>query len=235
MGNSIKIIIVDDHPLIREGIKQILSFSEDVSIVGEGCNGQEALSLVKQVPCDLLLLDINMPVLDGIGALRALKETHPTLKVLLLSVASDLSTFKEALALQVNGYILKDSAGTTLIDAIKHIHTGNVFIDQSLNKHVFHLVQESSSNGSIASEPSPTPDTSPLLTPYTLSINELSDRQKAILYLISRGLSNKEIASQLFLSEKTIRNNITLLFKKINVKDRVQATQFVLNYGKKIV
>ena len=69
MGNSIKIIIVDDHPLIREGIKQILSFSEDVSIVGEGCNGQEALSLVEQVPCDLLLLDINMPVLDGIGAL----------------------------------------------------------------------------------------------------------------------------------------------------------------------
>ena len=179
MGNPIKIIIVDDHPLIREGIKQILSFSEDISIVGEGCNGQEAL------------------------------------------------------ALQVNGYILKDSAGTTLIDAIKHIHAGNVFIDQSLNKHIFHLVQEASSTGSITSEPSP--DTSVLDSSNPLSLNELSDRQKAILYLISRGLSNKEIASQLFLSEKTIRNNITLLFKKINVKDRVQATQFVLNAGKKII
>lgn len=233
MGNPIKIIIVDDHPLIREGIKQILSFSEDISIVGEGCNGQEALSLIEHISCDLLLLDINMPILDGIGALRALRGTYPNLKVLLLSVENDLSTFKEALALQVNGYILKDSAGTTLIDAIKHIHAGNVFIDQSLNKHIFHLVQEASSTGSITSEPSP--HTSVLDSSNPLSLNELSDRQKAILYLISRGLSNKEIASQLFLSEKTIRNNITLLFKKINVKDRVQATQFVLNAGKKII
>lgn len=217
MSEIIKLIIVDDHPLIREGIKQILSFYPTLHIVGEGANGEDALALVKSTPCDLLLLDINMPSMSGIEVVRQLKQSSLSPKILLLTVENDFNTFKEAVDLQVDGYILKDSAGTTLLNAITHIYKGGSFIDQSLTKHVFHLVQDTSVEQD---------DTSPCHTPF----EHLTTREQEVLFYISKGCSNKEIAHKLFLSEKTIRNCITLLFKKIGVKDRVQATIFALNH-----
>lgn len=217
MTTPIQLIIVDDHPLIREGIKQILSFHPDIHIVGEGANGEDALRLVDSTSCDLLLLDINMPCLNGIDVVRRLKSSHASPKILLLTVENDFNTLKEAIELQVDGYILKESAGTTLVDAINHIQAGGHFIDQSLTKYVFHIVQE------IPPEP---PEDTWDENPFSL----LSPREKEVLFYISQGLSNKQIASKLFLSEKTIRNCITLLFKKIEVKDRVQATLLALSH-----
>lgn len=218
MSHHIKIIIVDDHPLIKEGVKQILSFYEDIHIVGEGSNGQEAINLIQNISCDILLLDINMPILNGIEVVKQLRLTHPNLKILLLTVENDFHTLKEAIHLQVNGYILKESAGTTLINAIRHIYSGGNFIDQSLTKYIFDIVQDTSSfmdnSSSIPTNP----------------FESLSHREKEILYYISKGMSNKEIGNKLFLSEKTIRNCITGIFKKINVKDRVQATIYALNH-----
>lgn len=218
MTQTIQIIIVDDHPLIREGVKQILSFYPHIHIIAEGSNGHEAIELVNLKKCDLLLLDINMPKLSGIDAVRHIRTQHPTLKILLLTVENDFHTLKEAIDLQVDGYILKDSAGTTLLSAIEHIYTGGNFIDQALTKHVFHIVQDTET------EPL---SSSPAEDPFDL----LSDREKEVLFYISKGYSNKEIASKLYLSDKTIRNCITNIFKKINVKDRVQATIFALNHN----
>lgn len=219
MPEHIKIIIVDDHPLIKEGVKQILSFYEDIHIVGEGSNGKEALDLIQNIPCDMLLLDINMPILNGIEAVKQLRLTHPNLKILLLTVENDFHTLKEAIHLQVNGYILKESAGTTLINAIRHIHSGGNFIDQALTKYIFHIVQDAPSIIDTCIDTS--------LDPFT----SLSQREKEILYYISKGMTNKEIGSKLFLSEKTIRNCITGIFKKLDVKDRVQATIYALNHN----
>lgn len=218
MTQKIKIIIVDDHPLIKEGLKQILSFYPDIEIVNEGSNGSEALHIINDTSCDILLLDINMPVMNGLDALKLIRETHPYLKVLLLTVENDFGTLKEAIDLKVNGYILKESAGTTLTDAIRHVYSGGNYIDQTLTKYVFNIINEPLNiKGSVL--------TSETTDPFC----SLNEREREILRYISKGLSNKEIAAKLFLSEKTIRNTITSIFKKINVKDRVQATIFVLN------
>ena len=218
MTQKIKIIIVDDHPLIKEGLKQILSFYPDIEIVSEGSNGSEAISIVSETSCDILLLDINMPVMSGLDALKIIRQTNPYLKVLLLTVENDFGTLREAIDLKVNGYILKESAGSTLTDAIRHVYSGGNYIDQTLTKHVFNIINEPS----VAKESSSKPE-----MPDPVSL--LTEREKEILSYISKGCSNKEIASKLFLSEKTIRNTITSIFKKINVKDRVQAAIYVLN------
>lgn len=219
MSQPIKIIIVDDHPLIKEGVKQILSFYEDICIVGEGSNGEEAISLVAHIPCDILLLDINMPILNGIDAVKQIKMSHPRLKIILLTIESDFHTLKEAIDLQIEGYILKESAGTTLINAIRHVHSDGNFIDQAMTKHIFHIVQGTTS---------PIPQTS---SSDNHAFELLSTREKEILFYISKGMTNKQIGSKLFLSEKTIRNCSTSLFRKINVKDRVQATIYALNHN----
>ena len=218
MTQKIKIIIVDDHPLIKEGLKQILSFYPDIEIVSEGSNGSEAISIVSETSCDILLLDINMPVMSGLDALKIIRQTNPYLKVLLLTVEKDFGTLREAIDLKVNGYILKESAGSTLTDAIRHVYSGGNYIDQTLTKHVFNIINEPS----VAKESTSKPE---MPDPFSL----LTEREKEILSYISKGCSNKEIASKLFLSEKTIRNTITSIFKKINVKDRVQAAIYVLN------
>ena len=218
MTQKIKIIIVDDHPLIKEGLKQILSFYPDIEIVSEGSNGSEAISIVSETSCDILLLDINMPVMSGLDALKIIRQTNPYLKVLLLTVENDFGTLREAIDLKVNGYILKESAGSTLADAIRHVYSGGNYIDQTLTKHVFNIINEPS----VAKESTSKPE---MPDPFSL----LTEREKEILSYISKGCSNKEIASKLFLSEKTIRNTITSIFKKINVKDRVQAAIYVLN------
>ena len=218
MTQKIKIIIVDDHPLIKEGLKQILSFYPDIEIVSEGSNGSEAISIVSETSCDILLLDLNMPVMSGLDALKIIRQTNPYLKVLLLTVENDFGTLREAIDLKVNGYILKESAGSTLTDAIRHVYSGGNYIDQTLTKHVFNIINEPS----VAKE-----STSKTEMPDPFSL--LTEREKEILSYISKGCSNKEIASKLFLSEKTIRNTITSIFKKINVKDRVQAAIYVLN------
>ena len=218
MTQKIKIIIVDDHPLIKEGLKQILSFYPDIEIVSEGSNGSEAISIVSETSCDILLLDINMPVMSGLDALKIIRQTNPYLKVLLLTVENDFGTLREAIDLKVNGYILKESAGSTLTDAIRHVYSGGNYIDQTLTKHVFNIINEPS----VAKESTSKPE---MPDPFSL----LTEREKEILSYISKGCSNKEIESKLFLSEKTIRNTITSIFKKINVKDRVQAAIYVLN------
>ncbi len=219
MTKPIQILIVAHQPLIKEGIKQILSFYTDILIVGEGSNGQDALDLVSTTPCDILLLDINMPILNGLEVVEKLKISHPSLPILLLTVENDFHTLKEAIAYNINGYILKESAGSTLTNAIRHIHSGQCYIDPALTKDVFHLIQ----NKPLI----PTPCSSDSTANPT---HALSTREKEILLCISKGLTNKEIGMKLFLSEKTIRNYLTKIFKKIQVKDRVQATIFALEH-----
>lgn len=220
MSQSIEMLIVDDHSLIREGIKQILSIYPEIKIVGEASNGLEAVEFIKTHTCQFILLDINMPVMNGIEAVKNIRFTHPDLKILLLTVENDFHTLKEAINLQVDGYILKESAGTTLINAIRHISSGGNFIDQTLTKYVFHIVQNTSC---LQSPPEQNLDDTPF--------GHLSEREKEILLYMSKGMTNKQIGSKLFLSEKTIRNCVTGLFKKLEVKDRVQATVYALNHN----
>lgn len=204
----IKIMIVDDHALIREGLNRILSFEEDIKIVGEAKNGEEALKKIKDTEVDIILLDINMEKLDGIQTLKKIKEEKPNIKIIMLTVEKQRRKVFESLDFGADGYVLKESAGSEITNAIRTVYEGKRYVDKSLIDTVIFGKDNSFGRG---------------------EIEELNNRELEILAYISNGLKNKEIAEKLFLSEKTIKNYVTGIFRKIGVEDRVQATIYAIN------
>jgi DNA-binding NarL/FixJ family response regulator len=202
---QIKVLIVDDHSLIREGLKRILSFEEDLCIVGEAENGEKAINMIKHNKPDVLLVDFNMPVMNGIEVLKNIKEQRIDIRVIMLTVENDKKTIHEAIDIGADGYMLKDSAGEEIVDAVKTVFLGEKYIDKSLVSLLFSGIKSKSEKASNI-------------------LDSLSKREVEVLIKISQGFGNKEIGEQLFLSEKTIKNYATNLFRKINVEDRVHAT-----------
>ena len=212
MLKKIKVIVIDDHDLIREGLNRIISFEEDLEILGEGKNGEETLELIESKKPEVVVLDINMPKKNGLEALKEIKEKDKNIKVIMLTVENDKKTILEAIDIGADGYILKESAGSEIVNAIRLVYKGEKYIDKILINTIFYNIKKD-------------------LKYYTKEkeiINLLTKRELSILYEISKGLKNKQIAEQLFLSEKTVKNYITGIFKKINVEDRVQATIFAI-------
>lgn len=205
-----KIIIGDDHDLIRLGLNRILKLEEDFEVLGEGQNGKEVLELIEKETPNIVLLDINMPGLNGIETLRTIKRNWQKIKVIMLTVENDKKTINEAIDIGADGYVLKESAGSEIVNAIKVVCSGDKYIDKSLVNMLFSTIKKSDySKKSL--------------------LEELTHRELEILMYISKGYRNKEIGEVLFLSEKTIKNYITNIFRKLNVEDRVQATIFALN------
>jgi two-component system, NarL family, response regulator DegU len=212
MLKKIKVIVIDDHDLIREGLNRIISFEEDLEILGEGKNGEETLELVESRKPEVVVLDINMPKKNGLEALKEIKAKDKNIKVIMLTVENDKKTILEAIDIGADGYILKESAGSEIVNAIRLVYKGEKYIDKILINTIFYNIKKD-------------------LKYYTKEkeiINLLTKRELSILYEISKGLKNKQIAEQLFLSEKTVKNYITGIFKKIKVEDRVQATIFAI-------
>ena len=212
MESIIKVIVVDDHSLIREGLNRIISFEEDLIITGEFSNGEELLKNIDIKECNVILLDINMPIKSGIETLKELKAVSNEIKVVMLTVENDRKTIMQAIELGADAYILKESAGAEVVNAIRNVYEGEKYIDKSLIKVMF---SDFKKDASIKNDEKD-------------NLNFLTNRELNILFEISRGLKNKEIAEKLFLSEKTIKNYITSIFKKIDVEDRVQATIFAI-------
>jgi two-component system, NarL family, response regulator DegU len=205
----IRILIADDHDLIRQGLKRIISFEEDMEIAFEAENGEKALKLLEQHELDVVILDCNMPIMNGIEVLRSLREQGDEIKVIMLTVENDRKTIHTAIDIGADGYMLKDSAGTEIVNAIRIIHNGEKYIDKSLVSILFSDIK-------INGKKSPS------------LLDKLSKREVEVLIKIAKGLSNKEIGEQLYLSEKTVKNYATNLFRKIDVVDRVRATIFAI-------
>jgi len=204
-SEEIRILIADDHDIIRQGLRRIISFEEDMKIVAEAENGENALKLLNQHELDVVLLDCNMPIINGIKALESIKEQGDTIKVIMLTVENDRKTINTAINIGADGYMLKDSAGTEIVNAIRIVNRGEKYIDKSLVSMIFSDIKRKAEK-------------------ETSVLDKLSKREVDVLYKISKGFSNKEIGEQLFLSENTVKNYATNLFRKLNVDDRVQAT-----------
>ncbi len=210
--SKINVIVVDDHDLIREGLNRIISFEDDLVIIGQYSNGEELIKNIKNSVPDVVLLDINMPLKNGLDTLRVLKKLYKDIKVVMLTVENDKNTIMEAVDIGADAYILKESAGIEVVTAIRTVYLGDKYIDKALIKVMFTDFKYGGSSTNKRNE----------------VLNLLTDRELSILFEISRGLKNKEIADKLFLSEKTIKNYITSMFKKIGVEDRVQATIYAI-------
>jgi len=207
-SKRISVLIADDHALIREGIKQILELEEDIHVVGEANNGEEAFELASKLEPDIILLDINMPKTNGIEALRRFKDMGITSKVIILTIHEDREYILKTLKLGANGYMLKDSSANSLIEGIRRVAKGENYIQSSVADLVSASSDDSMEDKSIE------------------QINSLTNREYEVLMLIAEGLNNKDIAERLYISEKTVKNHVSNIFKKLELNDRVQAAIF---------
>lgn len=206
--NIIKVMIADDHELIREGLKQLLELEGDIEIVSEAANGVECLEKLKRVNPDVLLLDINMPKQNGIEVLQKIRDRNIKVNVLILTVHNEVEYLVKAVDIGVNGYLMKDSTSEELRKAIYSVMNNENYIQTSL----IPLLNSRLVARDIDKE----------------KIEELTKREMEVLIKIANGMSNKEIASTLSISERTVKNHISNIFKKIDVSDRTQAAVFAI-------
>ena len=205
---SIKVMLVDDHALIREGIKQLLEFDGSIEVIEQASDGIECLEKLKTVRPDILLLDINMPKMNGIEVLEALKAKKDPVKVLILTVHSEVEYLVKAVDIGANGYILKDSGSVELKQAIMDIINNDSYIQPSL----IPALNSRLINRDMDKE----------------KLKSLTKREVEILAQVASGMFNKEIANNLGISERTVKNHISNIFKKVDVSDRTQAAVFAI-------
>ncbi len=210
----IRLLICDDQAFVCEGLRAIFRTAEDIEVVGMANNGEEALNLVEGLRPDVVLMDLKMPVMNGVQATQALRERHPAVKVLVLTTYDFDEWVFEAVRAGARGYLLKDTPREQLFAAVRGTHDGKAYIDPSVAPR---LLDQVSSSGPAA----PNPEAARLL----------SERELEVLSLLAQGLTNQEIAAKLFLSEGTVKNYVSAVFTKINVADRTQATIYALRNG----
>ncbi len=204
----VKVMIADDHKMIREGLKQLIEMEGDIKVIEEAENGLDCIEKLEEIKPDLLLLDINMPKMNGIQTLEKIKEEKLNTKVLMLTVHSEVEYLVKAVDIGVDGYILKDADSAELRKAIFSVLEGNNYIQSSL----IPLLNSKMIARDIDSE----------------KIKLLTKRELEILIKISSGMCNKEIGDMLQISERTVKNHISSIFKKIEVSDRTQAAVFAI-------
>lgn len=209
MTDYIKVMIAEDHSMIREGLKQLLELEPDIRVCAGFADGKSALDNYLEVKPDVVLMDINMPVLNGLEALEKIKQVDNGARVVMLTIHQDREYLLKALELGALGYILKDADSKVLIESVRSVYSGQTYIQPSMARELVNEYKRIK-NGS--------DDPKSLLT----------DREVEVLKLLSKGMLNKEIANELYISEKTVKNHISSIFRKLDVQDRTQAAVFAV-------
>lgn len=204
---SIDIIIADDHKMVREGIIQLLELDGDIKVIAEASDGIECLNKIDELNPEVLLLDINMPKMNGLEVLQEIKISKRDIKVLILTIHNEIEYLLKAVSIGVDGYVLKDSDSSILKSAIFTVYNGETYIQPSLTP----LLKENA-----------------LRFESNQQAELLTKREIEVLELLAEGLFNKEIAYKLLISEKTVKNHVSNIFKKIKVSDRTQAAVYAI-------
>ncbi|PAX51180.1 response regulator transcription factor [Brunnivagina elsteri] len=207
----IKVLIVDDQHLIRQGLRTLLELEPDLEIIGEAENGQEALKLISQLQPDVVLMDMRMPVMDGVAATQEIQKHFAKVKVLVLTTFDDNEYVTAALQHGAMGYLLKDTPSEELAVAIRAVYKGYTQLGPGIVKK---LLTQFPANSVIQE-----------ITPPS-NLTELTPREKEVLRLIANGANNREIAQQLYISEGTVKNHVTNILNRLNLRDRTQAAIF---------
>lgn len=206
-----RIVIADDDALVREGLKLILETVEGFDVAALASNGQEAVALCGSVRPDIVLMDIRMPVMDGVQATRQIKQQFENIKVLLLTTFNDTQYIRSAVQFGADGYILKSNSSDSIIESIRAVYKGNVVYEKQIAKALSGMVPKDCK-----------------ISPQQAGITQ---RELDTMKYIAEGLSNREISERLFISEGTVRNLISALLTKLNLKDR---TQLAVHYIRKL-
>lgn len=213
---KIRVVLADDHVMLRSGLKLLLNGQMDIEVVGEASDGAEAVSKTAELKPDVLLLDITMPNMGGIDALRTIKEKRPSMSILILTMHENEAYLLEALKVGASGYILKKAADNELMSAIRAVYSGEVFIPSSLTRSVV----EEMVSGSVSRGESVDNDQ-----------EQLSPREFEVLTLVAQGYTNQQIADRLYLSVKTVETYKARLMEKLNLGSRVELVRYALQHG----
>ncbi len=213
-STTIRLVLVDDHALMREGLRQLLSLEADLCVVDEAVNGFEAIQKVRQLQPDIVLMDISMPGVDGIAVTQQITHELPEIGVIMLTMHRQDQQVLQAIKSGARGYLLKTASSQELAQTIRQVHAGQVQIEPELTGTIVSEVRRLAS-----------------LSPENSMLTELSEKEADILRCVAMGLSNKEIAEQLAYSEKTVKNYLSIIFQKLNIRDRTQAAIFALRHG----
>ena len=205
---AVNVLLADDHRMIREGLKQLLEMDPGIEVVGEAGDGYECLNLANKTKPNIVLLDLNMPNLDGLQVLSIMKQQKMICKVIILTIHNEVDYLIKALDNGCDGYVLKDSDFNTLKKAIYSVYSGDTYIEPSLMP----LLNASLAERDVLKE----------------KVSDLTKRELEVLKMIASGAFNKEIALTLNISERTVKNHVSNIFKKIGVSDRTQAAVFAI-------
>ncbi|MBM3461271.1 MAG: response regulator transcription factor [Armatimonadetes bacterium] len=216
-STEIRIVLIDDHPLFREGLELVLSRRTDMTVVGQASTGEEALDLVPRLNPDLVLLDLMLPGINGIETCRRLKELAPSVRVVMLTIAKDPNSLFEAVKAGACGYLLKDIESNELLHSIEQVYQEGGIVEPMLARRLLDQIARGELERPRATLPERTP--------------ELSPREVEILTLVCNGMSNKEIAAHLTISKFTVGNHVNNIFRKLGVNDRTQASVLALRLG----
>lgn len=211
MGNTIRILICDDHSVVREGLRALIATEADMEVVGEAVDGEKAVAAYHELQPDVTLLDMVMPRMDGLGAIRAIKEQFPNARILVLTSFAEDDMVFPAIKAGALGYLLKDSSPEELIRAIRDVNRGEASLHPSIARR---LIMELSQPTTLPPTPEP-----------------LSERELDVLRLVAKGYSNEEIAGALVVSERTARGHVSSILSKLHLANRTQAALYALREG----
>jgi len=211
MAQTVRILIADDHPIVREGLATVLSQEDDIKVVGQASNGSEAVSKAKELHPDIILMDLQMPEMDGVEAMQRIKEEAPDIGIIILTTYDTDDYIFRGIEAGARAYLLKDSPPEEVLKAIRAVHKGESIIQPRVASRLLDRFSQLSR--------APAPE------------EGLSQREIEVLQLIAKGAANKEIASQLFIGESTVKTHIIHIFNKLEVKDRTEAVTEAVRKG----
>lgn len=209
---TIRVMLVEDHSMIREGLKQLLELEKDIRVIAGFPDGRTAVEQYSQVKPDVVLMDINLPVLSGLEATEMIKKADTHAKIIVLTIHQDREYLLRALDLGAMGYICKDADSKVLVEAIRSVYHNHTYIQTSMARELVSEYKRIKSGSADSPE------------------NLLTKRELEVLRLLTKGMLNKEIANTLYISEKTVKNHISSIFRKLDVQDRTQAAVYAIKH-----
>jgi DNA-binding NarL/FixJ family response regulator len=213
VSRSIRVLLADDHVLFRQALRHLLEAEGDLRVVAEADDGAAAIELVSQFTPDIIVLDVSMPAIDGIATAERLRQKYPQLGIIMLTMFAEDAQVIRAIRAGADGYLLKNTESKRVVEAIRAVARGDSIIDPELASKVMNEFRRLSD------------------IEDGVNVAGLTDREVALLQLVANGLSNKEIAEELGLAESTVKNRLSILFQKLDVKDRTQAAIYAMTHG----
>ena len=219
-GAKIRIVVADDHPIFRDGLCKLLALEEDFEVVAQAQDGRQVLEVLQQHEPDILLLDLKMPGLDGLGTLQRLQAVKNKTRVIVLTASDDKNEFVQAMRFGTSGIVLKQTATELLIKSIRKVHAGEIWLDSHTTAAVIRQF--------VAAD-EPPPQMAPASSGRERERSPLSQREREIVALVAQGFKNKEMAEKMFISEQTVKNHLHNIFDKLGVSDRLELALYAIH------